>query len=364
MMRNVCFFNSVKFWGGGERFYFDYALGFKKKGYNVFVVCDKDSVLSQKAREHGLPQFNVSVNMLSALNPFKVLKLVRFFQREQIEAVVFSTSQDLKLGGLTAKLAKVPNIAYRRGLAAPVKNRLVNRIIFRDILTHILANSQETKRTILQNLSDYIDANKIKVIYNGVKIDDTNPHQPGQIDAIRQHRKGIVLGNAGRLTAQKGQKYLIEIAKALKEKNIEFSLFIAGSGEMQEELEALIAENNLQNEVFLLGFVEDMESYMNSIDIFLLTSIWEGFGYVLVEAMMQSKPIVAFNITSNPEIVLKDKTGFLVEYPDVEAFTQKTQLLIENPALRQQLGETGKKSVKDRFRIEDRITEFENFLKG
>ena len=80
-MKNICFFNTIKFWGGGERFYFENALGFKEKGYNVFVVCGKNSVLSKKATDHKLPQFNINVNMLSALNPFKVIKLIRFFKK-------------------------------------------------------------------------------------------------------------------------------------------------------------------------------------------------------------------------------------------------------------------------------------------
>ena len=103
---------------------------------------------------------------------------------------------------------------------------------------------------------------------------------------------------------------------------------------------------------------------MSSIDIFLLTSIWEGFGYVLVEAMIKSKPVVAFDITSNPEIVTRDKSGFLVDYPDVIKFAEKVQLLIDNKPVRQQFGEAGKKSVLERFRLDERIGEFESYLLG
>jgi glycosyltransferase involved in cell wall biosynthesis len=358
---NICFFNTLKIWGGGEKFYFDYALGLQKKGHHVFIVCSKNSVLSQKATACDLPQFNVDAKILSALNPLKILKLVRFFRREKINFVMFSTSQDLKLGGLTAKLAGVKNIIYRRGLAVAIKNRLINRTIFKNILTHILANSEETKRTILRNLSKYVDADKIKVIYNGIHVDKRDV-KVKPLERIQEKSRGIVLGNAGRLTAQKGQQYLLEVARILKERNLDYTLFIAGTGKLKEELNNKIKAYKLEEQVILLDFVEEMERFMCSIDIFLFASAWEGFGYVLAEAMIKAKPVVAFNITSNPEIINEGVTGFLVDYPDVKQFADKVEMLIRDEVLRKKIGENGEKSVYDRFVIEDRISEVEEYL--
>jgi len=358
---NICFFNTLKIWGGGEKFYFDYALGFQKKGHQVFIVCGKNSVLSQKAKAFGLPQFNIDANFLSALNPMKIFKLIRFFRKKQINFIMFSTSQDLKLGGLTAKLAGVKNIIYRRGLAKAIKNRLINRIIFKNILTHILANSEETKKTILKNLSKDVDADKIKVIYNGIHVEKQEVEfKP--LEKIKKKSRGVVLGNAGRLTPQKGQEYLIEVARILKQRNLDYTLFIAGTGKLKKELNNKIKAYQLEDQVILLDFVEEMERFMYSIDIFLFSSAWEGFGYVLAEAMIKSKPVVAFNITSNPEIIKEGVTGFLVDYPDVKQFADKVELLIRNEALRKKIGRNGEKSVYDRFIIEDRISEVEEYL--
>lgn len=363
-MRNVCFFNSVKFWGGGEKLHLEYALEFKKKDYNVFVVCKTNSPLYTKANSYGLDLFGVTVRNLSFLNPLKLLKLVRFYKQEKIDTVIFSGSSDLKLGSISAKLAGVKKIVYLRGLAVPNKSSFANRLIFKYLITDIVTNSLETKRVILKYLGEKINENKIKTIYHGIDITDAKPNENNKIELIEKKGRGIILGNAGRLTKQKGHHFLIKIAKKLKERNLEFTLFIAGTGELQSELEALIEQYNLQNEVILMGFVSDMDSFMNSIDIFLLTSIWEGFGYVLVESMIKSKPVIAFNMTSNPEIVTQNETGFLVEYPDLEVFADKTQLLIEDEALRKQLGNNGKASVINRFNLNDRITEFEYYLLG
>jgi glycosyltransferase involved in cell wall biosynthesis len=154
----------------------------------------------------------------------------------------------------------------------------------------------------------------------------------------------------------------MEIARMLKQKNIVFTMFIAGTGEMKSTLENLIDKYNLHKEVILLGFVEDVENFMNDIDIFILTSIWEGFGYVIVEAMAAGKPTVAFNISSNPEIIINDQTGFLVDYPDMEMFCRKIESLIGDENRRVQFGKKGRETVEKRFKLDDRIAEFEHYL--
>lgn len=361
-MKNICFFNTTKFWGGGEKFNFEYALGFKDNGYNVCVVCKKDAPLSRRAKQQHLSQYNISIKNLSFLNPIKLVKLILFFRREKIDTVIFSSSPDLKLGAFAAKLAKVQKIVYRRGLAAPIKNKFLNRYILSKILTHIFANSIETKKTILQNLAKYLDAEKIGVIHNGIDIQKNAIKKAHSLDAISKKQKGIVLGNMGRLTPQKSQDHLIDIAKILKNRNIDFTLFIAGTGPLKEKLEQMIIDNDLQEEVILLDFVEDIENFMYSIDLFLLSSEWEGFGYVLAEAMIMSKAVVAYNITSNPEIVDNDITGYLVEYNDIEAFANKIEILLKNNELRKQFGEAGKKRIIENFQFKDQIKKIELFL--
>ena len=101
---------------------------------------------------------------------------------------------------------------------------------------------------------------------------------------------------------------------------------------------------------------------MRSLDIFLLSSSWEGFGYVIVEAMAASKPVVAYDISSNPEIIDNKVTGFLVDYPDIDMFSQKIETLIKDKDIINQLGENGRKAVEYKFQLDDRITEMEDYL--
>ncbi len=361
-MKHICFFNSITFWGGGEKLHLENAVAFRDKNYLVTVASNVNSSLFNKASVAGFRTFPVSVHNLSFLNPFKIFRLVFFYKKQGIDTVVFSASQDLKLGSISAKLAGVKRIVYLRGLSLPVKASLTNILIFRSILTHIVLNSQDTKDNTLKHLKKYVDESKVHVIYHGIELTNVTAQSDNKLKLIQEKGCGILLGNAGRLTAQKGQEHLIRIASLLKKRGIVFTLFIAGTGELEQKLDSLIDACDVRKEVVLTGFVDDMDGFMNAIDIFLFTSIWEGFGYVIVEAMVKSKPVVAFDITSNPEIITADRTGFLVPFPDIEKFADRTVQLINDPLLRKTMGEAGKKSVFDRFNLSDRISEFEQCL--
>jgi len=362
-MKNICFLNSLKFWGGGEKLHLENAIEFQKINYNVFVLCKLNSPLWDKANLEKLNTSPINVGNLSFLNPFKLIKLIRYYKRTEIDTVIFSSSQDFKIGSISAYIAGVKRIVYLRGLAVPIKNSLVNRIIFKQMLTHIIPNSNETKTNMLKYLGKYVNEEKVKTIYHGIDPERLNISQLDKLDIIQEKGHGIILGNAGRLTEQKNQHKLIEIAKKIHDEGVDFTLFIAGTGELQSELEMLIDKYQLKNNVVLLGFVEDMDMFMSSIDVFLLTSVWEGFGFVLVEAMIKSKPIVAFDITSNPEIIENNKSGFLVSYPDLEMFAEKTVQLIKDEALRKTMGNEGFNAVQKRFILKDRVLEIESYLK-
>ena len=356
-MAKVCFFNTIVFWGGGEKLHLETALEFQKLGHEIVVCSNVKAPLYDKSIQNALNVYPLQVGSLSFLNPFKLYRCIRFFRKNDIDAVIFSSSQDSKMAGISARMAGVKNIVYLRGLASPIKSSIVNRYLFKSCLTHIIANSEETKRMILKNLSPVIDLKKVHTIYHGIDVSKIDLTQKVTLSEIEKQGRGLILGNAGRLTAQKGQKHLIDIAKKLKNKGLEFTLFIAGSGDMEEELRYLIDENGLNNEIIMLGFVEDMDAFMNSIDVFLLTSEWEGFGFVLVEAMVREVPVVCFDITSNPEIIKDKETGFLVPFGNTNDFADKILTLAKDPLLLKGMGKAGHQRVLKEFVIEDRVLE-------
>lgn len=358
-MKNICFLNSIKFWGGGEKLHLENAIEFNRKKYKVVVASNPNSILWEKCFTNNIELTPVRVGNISFLNLYKLLRFAFYLRVSKIDTIVFSSSQDLKFGAIAAKIAGVERVVYLRGLASPIRANFLNRFIFKSCLTHIIASSNETKRQILTYLDSYIPNEKVYTIYHGVEL---NENLTEKLDIITNNSKGIVLGNAGRLIKQKRQSDLIKIAKKLKESGLEFTLFIAGEGDCRNELEEEIAKYKLNDYVKLLSFVSDMSAFMSSIDIFLQTSESEGFGFVLVEAMMKSKPVLAYNVSSNPEIIEDGKSGYLIEFGNTDSFADKLAILISDHKLREAIGKEGLRRVKEKFILLDRINEFESYL--
>lgn len=358
-MNNICFLNSTRFWGGGEKIHFDYALKFRDRGYNVCFAASENNLLAEKASQSNFSIFHITLRNLSFLNPIKYLRLVRFYRKQNIEAVIISASHDTKVGAIAAKMAGVKKIILYRALAAPVKNRFLNRYLYGKVFTHVIANSIETRRTMLLELTS-ITKDDVAIVYQGLDIQSIDAQK---INPMNFGNDKFIIGNAGRLTVQKGQHQLIDIAKLLKSKKINFKIVIAGAGELESSLRERIRKEELTNEVELMGFTDDVNSFMHSIDAFALTSEWEGFGYVLAEAMIARKPLVAFDITSNPELIEEGKNGFLVTFGDTNAFSEKLSQLANDKALGVKMGEEGRKIVEKRFQLDQIISDFESCIK-
>ena len=358
--KNICFFNSSKTWGGGEKWHYDMAVGLNNHQFNSFVISGKKSELAKRLNKTKIPTILMGVSNFSFLNPLKIKRICNILKSRHIHTIIINLSEDLKIAGPAAKLAGVKNIIYRRGSAIPIKNSLSNRFLFKHVLTGIIANSEQTKRTILQNNPDLFPENKIKVIYNGIKTDrsDDNPVPP-----LYQRQPGeIVLGNAGRLVPQKGQTHLIDIAKNLKDRNIRFKLLIAGEGRLLNELQEKAKTQGVLDNIVFLGFVENIQRFMKTIDIFLLTSLWEGFGYVIVEAMAAGKPVIAFNVSSNPELIDSGETGYLIEKNEIRDFQKKIESLAKNRSLCEKMGKAGQEKAKNQFDIHTTIGHLKAFL--
>ena len=346
----ICFFNSTRSWGGGEKWHYDISSRLAMKGFNVFVITNRRSVLFNRLKEKKVPLYNIRVNNLSFLNIFKIIKISNILKNEQVNTIIINLSADLKVAGFAAKLAGVENIIYRRGSAIPIRNTFLNRFIFSNIVTKVIANSRETKRTILKNNPDLFDQTKIKIIYNGINF--SKYYDQEQAPVYNRKNNEIIIGNAGRLEVQKGQKYLIDIARQLKEKNINFKLLIAGEGRLKKGLMKQAKAMNVDDKIEFLGFIKNIKSFMQSIDVFLLTSLWEGFGYVIIEAMACEKPVIAFDVSSNPEIINNNATGYLIKYKELDAFIEKVKLLCDNRELIESMGKNAREHVEGKFNID------------
>jgi len=197
----------------------------------------------------------------------------------------------------------------------------------------IIANSEGVKKDLVENFQ--IPGEKIKIIHNGYNIAtiEKAAKQPLTEDENKIFNHPTII-NIGRLSPQKGQKHLIRIFSALKEKQKDLKLVFIGEGELQEELINLSEKNKLKvfdiknkteiNEnydVYFLGFKENTHKYVAKAKLLVSTSIWEGLPNVLLEALICGTPIISSDCASGPREILAPNTDFnkkttLLEFAD------------------------------------------------
>jgi glycosyltransferase involved in cell wall biosynthesis len=319
----------------------------------------------ERARAAGIDTEALPVTRGSWLNPRLLHRLRGVFEEREVETVVFNGPADLKAGGLAARAAGVARRVYRRGLAVPVRGHPLNRYLFSRVLTHVVVNSEQTRRTLFREMGTVMPPERVAVIPNGIDLEafDARAARPAEErEAVRDGR--VRLGNVGRLTAQKNQRLLLDVVRTLVDRGLDVHLLVAGAGELEDELRAEARRRHLDRSVTFTGFEHDVPGFLRTLDVFLLSSLWEGFGNVILEAGAARLPTVALDLSSNPETVVHGTTGFLVPPDDVGAFADRVALLAEDENLRVRMGAAARARVEERFRFSRTMDELERFLDG
>jgi len=212
----------------------------------------------------------------------------------------------------------------------------------------ILSTSKIMKEEILQ----YTNKDVIVTPF-GIDTEVFYPHKTKTIFSNDE----LVIGSVKTLETNYGIEYLINAFHIIKQNNPEkkFKLLIVGKGSQKPYLEELSNKLGLQNEIVFTGFVkyDEIQVYQNMIDIAVIPSINESFGVSALEASACGKPVVASNVGGLKEVVDNGETGFLVEKQNSEAIAEALQILINNNALRNLLGENGRNKVISEFNQKD-----------
>jgi glycosyltransferase involved in cell wall biosynthesis len=172
------------------------------------------------------------------------------------------------------------------------------------------------------------------------------PVDPATVKSIRERFTGKwIIGNVGALdNAQKGQEYIIEVARRTAESHPEFQFVLVGGGEDEAMLRELATD--LPNVEFT-GWVDNVGDYLAAFDLFILPSNKEGIGGILLDAMDRSLPIIASRVGGLPEIVRDGVNGFLIDPRSPDQLEQAILRLYDDPDLRQALGVRGQEFSRD-----------------
>ncbi len=193
-----------------------------------------------------------------------------------------------------------------------------------------------------------IDPSKVRIVPNGV---DTEKFKPNE--NLQAVRKQFGLGNepsvlfVGSLIQRKGLPFLVEAAKKIVKEQPDTKFLIVGEGPLKKQLTTSIESANLSGSFKFLGNLKDdlLPSVYNCADVFVLPSIQEGQGIVLLEAQASGKPVVAFDMGGVNEAVRNKETGLLVKRGSSDELADALLKLLSDKALREKMGANGRRFV-------------------
>jgi glycosyltransferase involved in cell wall biosynthesis len=240
-------------------------------------------------------------------------------------------------GIIAGAIARRPVVAVEQIVfpsSSPLQ-RILRRSLHRRLAAHV-GVGERAARDIERLLG--LKPGSLEVIHNGVP--DREP------DRVELPWNGPVVGALARIEPQKGLDVLVRSLVLLPDR---VGCVIVGDGPERPELEALATELGVNERLTITGWSANARDYLPSFDVVALPSRFEGFPLVVLEAMMARRPVVATPVQSVPEAIEDGETGFLIPIDDPSSLAQAVTRLIDDPALRERMGERARTLALERF---------------
>ncbi len=300
----------AKGFGGAERSFVDTALALAERGHSVQAICHK-----QFSKIHLLQDVNnIQVETVNAgaewdfITPRKIAAKLRTFRSEIVHTQLKRAAWH---GGHAGKLANVPVVAKLHNYVDLKKYRHVHTL---------LCTTQDQRKHVSKN-GWPID--RVEVIPNFSRV------RP--IESIRNTQKSpIRILSYGRYVKKKGFDRLLHAFKSLLNSGVNAQMTIGGQGEELAALQALSKELQIQDSVQLGVWIDDVTVALDAANLFVLPSLDEPFGIVMLEAMARGVPIISTR-TKGPSEVLTEETAKLVEIGSAEALAEAMIDCAQNP---------------------------------
>ncbi|NCT41653.1 MAG: glycosyltransferase [Alphaproteobacteria bacterium] len=315
--------------GGAQHMIVNMANEFARRGNKVDLI-----LIQQDGAYKKIIKPNVNIICLNQNRTIQALpKLISYLKNSQPD-IFLSAMYHVNLVAILAKLM-TPGITTRfviterNFFSLKIKDSNQMRDKFLPLLVRMLYRFADEIVAISKGVAQDISMiaklhpNKVKCIYNPVITSKTLAAlNENNIESPLAPQSDKVIIASGRLVPQKDYITLLHaFSKLLQKENA--TLIILGEGDLRSDLEKLTDELKISNKVSFKGFVDNPLSYMKKADLFVLSSQWEGFGNVLVEALICGLPIVSTDCPAGPSEILEGgKYGTLVEVGNVDALAQ------------------------------------------
>jgi len=348
--------DTARTWRGGQNQVLLTVNGLREIGQRAALVAHPDGVLRQRAAE-GLELIPLAPRTeLDLTAAWRLARVVKRLQPDIVHAHdahgVAMASLALSLGGATG--AGGPSLVVSRRVDFHLRSNSFSRWKHRQVDCFIAAS--EAIRQML--VADGVSPERTVTVHEGIDVDHVRAAPPVNVHEVfwLPHNAPVV-GNVAALVPHKGHRHLIEAARLVNRQMPDVRFIILGEGELRESLERQVREYHLEKHVFLPGFRTDVLGCMKGFDLFAMSSVTEGLGTALLDAMACERAIVATRTGGIPEVVEDGVTGRLAAPRDHAAMAQLLLALLADDDMRRQMGAAGLARVQARFTVERMVME-------
>jgi glycosyltransferase involved in cell wall biosynthesis len=345
-------------WGGGERYLELFARHHDRERFPIEVIVPAPGPLGARLEALGIDVHVVDLGAL--VSPGALFRLASVLRRLAPHVVQSHGARSNVYTRVAGRLAGVPVVvstihnALRDYPVAPARSALYHTMdrVTLPLATRVVCVAGELAR-------DY--PGRALVIHNGIDLGDFDV--PALTTAARERRASVgldggpIVGFIGRLTPWKDPLTFLRVVAAVRRARPDVRALVVGDGPLRVEVERAAEALGVASCCRFLGERSDVPALLAAMDVVLLTSVSEGFPFVVLEAMAMERPVVATAVNGVPEIVEPGVTGRLVPRGDVEALARATLDVLDAPDAARRMGQAGRRRVVDHFTAQRMVAE-------
>ena len=361
---NILYISSKMRWGGVISWMLKTAQGLEKRGHAVWILSNPKSKFNAEMPKN----IRLIPKVLGMdYNPVSITFLVRFIKKNKIDLVVTNIEKEISIGGIAAKICRIPNIR-RVGRQDDFFKRWKTRFNHIAFVSHCIVPCDDISKQAAEK-HNWLNYKDFTTIYNGRNLQDFTKDQVlEQREKIGLSKKDKVIGITCRLSKVKYVQHLIEAFQNIASEHPSWKLVITGEGSEKENLQNIAATSDFAEQIIFASFSSDPILSAAVYDIGVLTSRKEGFPNSIVEYFAAGKPVIATDVGGVKEIIEDNQNGFLIEFGNIEQLAEKFSQLMKDDNLRRKFAAKAKKDLQYKFsetQMIDKLEKlFQNQIKG
>ena len=341
--------DTARTWRGGQNQVLLTVLGLRAQGHRTALVAHPGGELRRRAAE-GLDLIPIaSSGEMDLRAAWQLSRVLRSLGPTVVQAHDAHAVAMVALARSLGRLDPLPRFVVSRRVDFHIRRNAFSRWKYGQVDMFLCAS--DAIRTML--VADGVPAERTTTVHDGIDLDHVAAAPRLDVQAELWLPSGApIVGNVAALVPHKGHRYLIKAAAEVVRQVPDARFVIVGEGELESALRKQIKDLHLARHVLLAGFRPDALSLQKGFDLFAMSSVTEGMGSVLLDAMAIGQAIVATRAGGIPEVVIHDQTGVLVPTRDAQALAASIVTLLGDPARRAELGAAGRERVRASFSVE------------